>query len=86
MKTSTRKRLGVALLGASLVSGVVLSLTGTSLVSIEQAHPKAEPDRTVVVSGVVHVHWALAALLTTGTVGLLLLLMPPHEKANAHKQ
>jgi len=83
MTTSTRKKLGVAILSASIITGVVLLLSGTSLVSVEHSHAETLGDGSFIWSGGFRLHWPLVALLAAGVTGLLLLLIRRHEKTNA---
>jgi hypothetical protein len=83
MTTSTRRKLGAAILSTSIIAGIVLSLSGTSLVSVEQSHTSAQGDGSFIWSGVFSLHWPLVALLAAGVTGLLLLLIRRHEKTNA---
>jgi hypothetical protein len=83
MTTSTRRKLGAAILSASIVAIVVMELSGTSLVTVEQSHGEKLSDGSFIWSGQFGLHWPLVALLAAGVTGLLLLLIRRREKTNA---
>ena len=73
-----RRWLGVALLGGSLITGFVLALSGTPLVTLHQAQTDSQPHGSIYWSGALSIHPPLAVLVAAGVVGLLLL--PRHDK------
>jgi hypothetical protein len=83
MTTSTRRKLGAAILSLSIIAGIVLSLSGTSLVSVEQPLTSAHSDENFAWVGGFRLHWPLVTLVAVGVAGLLLLLTRRHEKTNA---
>jgi hypothetical protein len=84
MKTSTRRLLGAALLGAAIVSFFALALSG-AWSRVLNSHTETTGSMTVT-TVVVESHWPLwvrILFLSVAVIGLLLLLLPKREKANA---
>ena len=84
MKTSTRRLIGAAILGISIVSPVALALSG-AWSRVLETHTETSGFATVT-SVVVESHWPpwlCIVLLSTAVVGVLLLLLPSREKTNA---
>jgi hypothetical protein len=83
MKTSTHRRLGGALIGLALITGVALHFLGVSLISAEHSNTHVEANGDFMWSGMFDLRWPLVAPLAVGSVGLILLLKRRHEKTNA---
>lgn len=72
MTSQTRKWLGVALLTATVVTGVVVQRAGTKLIAVKaKALPAGESvdvDFTL--------HWSMTVLLAVGLIGMVMVLLP----------
>jgi hypothetical protein len=85
MKTSTRRWFGVALIGASILSGWLVAALGIfpeSLVASD-THSSGTTTTTTSVYLVEVPLWFRMILLASIIIGLLLLIWPKHEKTNA---
>jgi hypothetical protein len=82
MKTSTRKRLGVALLVASPLVTLVLYICDVPLLSLQESHTDLFPNGSVTAS-VYKMHLPLLAVFIAAFLGLILLVLPGREKTNA---
>jgi hypothetical protein len=83
MKTSTCRLLGGAILGVALVGGIVAPLAGIPLLTLKQSDTHTFPDGSSVTAQDWSIHWLLFVLAFTAAAGVVLLLLPRHEKTNA---
>ena len=82
MKIYTNKRLGVVLMIAVPVIGLLLHLAGLSLLSLVQSQTSSSGAGSFTVSEY-KIHWPLLALIAAEIIGLILFVIPRHDKTNA---
>jgi hypothetical protein len=83
MKASAREWIGGTLIAASAIAGIVLSLAGVSLATVEHSAAQAGTSGTFSWSGSIHFHWPLIAMVAGALAGLFLLLRRGREKTKA---
>jgi hypothetical protein len=79
MKTSTRKNLGVATLIVSLLVGITLHFSGTSLLSLESSHSESFPGGGGMVVQSYEMHWPLYPICMFGLLGVIVFLWPARK-------
>ena len=82
MKTITRKKLGALLLGVSILSGLVLSLFGVSLINYD-SHSSTSRATDGFGRTEFSISWLLVTLLVTGCIGAVLLVRAREANAKA---
>ena len=82
MRIHTRKRVGVALMIAAPVIGLLLYFAGVRLLSLVQSQTFHSGSGYATASEY-EMHWPLLALIAAEIIGLVLLVIPRHDKTNA---
>ena len=82
MKNSTRKRLGVVILVASLLAIPALYLSGIPLLSVTSWQTESIGSGSFVAGGAFHVHWPLLAVCAAGLLVFLPLFCLSHSDLN----
>jgi hypothetical protein len=82
MKIYTRKRVGVVLMIAAPVVGLLLYFAGVRLLSLVQSQTSYSGSGFVTASEY-KMHWPLLALIAAEIIGLVLFVIPRHDKTNA---
>jgi len=78
MKTSTRNRLGAALLVISPLVVVALYVSGTPLLTLQESHSSSFPGGVMIVSSY-KMHWPLLVVGLFALLGLVALLWPAQK-------
>jgi hypothetical protein len=85
MKTCTRRWIGAGVLGAAVTSALVLTWSGAWQGPLLESRTRSSGSWTVT-TAVYEAHWPLwvsIVLLGAAGLGVLLLLLPGHEKTSA---
>ena len=75
MKTSTRKRLGAAMLVMSLLVALVLYVSGTPLLTLQESHTSSFPGGSATAAQF-EMHWPLLAVCASALLGLVAFVWP----------
>lgn len=78
MKTSSRKRLGAAVLIISPLVAVALYVSGTPLLSLQESHSSSFPGGVMIVSAY-KLHWPLRTICLFALLGLIVFLWPARK-------
>jgi hypothetical protein len=75
MTSQTRKWLGVALLAATVVIGVLVQRAGTKLIAVKAQALSAGQSFDINFT----LHWSASILLVVGLVGIVMVLLPQRK-------
>jgi hypothetical protein len=77
MNTSTRKKIGAAVVVISLLVAVALYVSGTPLLSLQDSRTTSSPDGSAVMTVAIYKrHWSLGPICVFALVGLVAFLWP----------
>jgi hypothetical protein len=85
MKNSTRKRLGVVILVASLLAIPALYLSGIPLLSVTSWQTESIGGGAFVAGEAFHVHWALLVVCVAGFLVCFAIILPQPRPARLSK-
>lgn len=79
MKTSSRKKLGAAVLIISPLVAVALYFSGTPLLSLQESHTSSVPGGAVMTVASYKMHWPLGAVCLLALLGLIVFFWPARK-------